>query len=245
MSKIHILNCAELQPYFPPIKGAGTYCLLVETNHGLVLVDTAMGLKDFSEPTPLMNWFLHSLRIKRDPETTAIRQIEKLGFTPKEVNHIVLTHMHLDHAGGLADFPWAKVHVHRREHYAAIHRQGRLAFGYLHTHWQHNPDWVLHDSTGDKWFGFDAFQIIEGIIPEIWMIPLPGHTQGHCGVAIQREGRWLLQAGDCSYPIRSGDRPKYLASLLSTPIVGKNIPHIYNLIQENSEQIEMVTSHFI
>jgi glyoxylase-like metal-dependent hydrolase (beta-lactamase superfamily II) len=35
--------------------------------------------------------------------------------------------------------------------------------------------------------------------PEILMIPLLGHTRGHAGVVVRREGRWLLQAGDAYF----------------------------------------------
>jgi glyoxylase-like metal-dependent hydrolase (beta-lactamase superfamily II) len=38
-----------------------------------------------------------------------------LGFSPRDVRHIVLTHLDFDHAGGLDDFPWAMVHLLRRE----------------------------------------------------------------------------------------------------------------------------------
>jgi glyoxylase-like metal-dependent hydrolase (beta-lactamase superfamily II) len=44
-------------------------------------------------------------------EDTTVRQVEKLGFRTKDVTHVVLTHCDPDHAGGLADFPHADVHV--------------------------------------------------------------------------------------------------------------------------------------
>ena len=53
-----------------------------------------------------------------------------LGLDPRDVRHIVVTHLDLDHAGGLADFPDAKVHLHAREHAAAMartHVQGARA----------------------------------------------------------------------------------------------------------------------
>ena len=51
-------------------------------------------------------------------EETAIYQVEKLGFSRNDVRHIILTHLHNDHAGGLRDFPHAKVHVHKLEYEA-------------------------------------------------------------------------------------------------------------------------------
>ena len=37
---------------------------------------------------------------------------------------------------------------------------------------------------------------LEGLPPEILLVPLVGHTRGHCGVAVQDAGGWLLLAGD-------------------------------------------------
>ena len=31
------------------------------------------------------------------------------------------------------------------------------------------------------------------------MIPLPGHTLGHCGIAVRTKDRWLLHAGDAYF----------------------------------------------
>ena len=46
---------------------------------------------------------------------TAIRQVEALGFSATDVRHLVPTHLDIDHAGGLPDFPEAELHVWRPE----------------------------------------------------------------------------------------------------------------------------------
>jgi glyoxylase-like metal-dependent hydrolase (beta-lactamase superfamily II) len=56
---------------------------------------------------------------------TAIAQIEALGFSWEDVKHIALTHFHYDHAGGLPDFPGAKVHIFQGE-LDAIQKLGDL-----------------------------------------------------------------------------------------------------------------------
>ena len=62
--------------------------------------------------------------IRFDPRLTAMRQIERLGFSPREVRHIVMTHLDFDHTGGIEDFPWAAVHVSARELDAASRATG-------------------------------------------------------------------------------------------------------------------------
>ena len=100
--RIHHLNCGSLKPYWPRLE-AIVYCLLVETNQGLLLVDTGFGLQDYSHPTPTMRLFTRLLRVPCDERETAVRQVVRLGYDAEDVRHIVMTHLHLDHAGGLRD----------------------------------------------------------------------------------------------------------------------------------------------
>jgi glyoxylase-like metal-dependent hydrolase (beta-lactamase superfamily II) len=60
-------------------------------------------------------------------------------------------------------------------------------------------DWRRYGSLGEPWFGFDAVRDLEGLPPEILLVPLPGHTWGHAGVAIRSNGSWLLHAGDAYF----------------------------------------------
>ena len=58
----------------------GTNLGLVETSQGPVLIDTGLGLHDFSNPTPLVRFFHLDFGIHNDPESAAIRQIARLGY---------------------------------------------------------------------------------------------------------------------------------------------------------------------
>ena len=66
-------------------------------------------------------------------EETAAHQIAALGYSLDEVRHIVLTHLDLDHAGGMADFPRAQVHVLAAEHNAAFKARRDLVVDALNT----------------------------------------------------------------------------------------------------------------
>jgi len=59
----------------------------------------------------LSRFFLFLLSPDFREEHTALRQIERLGYHPRDVRHIVLSHLDFDHAGGLDDFPHATVHM--------------------------------------------------------------------------------------------------------------------------------------
>ena len=54
------------------------------------------------------------------------------------------------------------------------------------------------------WFGLEAVPILNTPEVDFLFIPLPGHTRGHCGVAIGKPGSWLLHCGDAASPFHRG-----------------------------------------
>jgi glyoxylase-like metal-dependent hydrolase (beta-lactamase superfamily II) len=215
--RIHHLNCGTDCPFGGALfDGRSTgllghlvcHCLLIETRkHGLVLVDTGYGLRDVAhphrrpEPRITLPWRM-MLNIRLRESDTAIRQIETLGFRPSDVRHIVVTHLDFDHAGGLEDFPNAVVHVMAREYDDAT---GPHAGIVARNRWRSRQlndvgNWRRYGARGEPWFGFDAVRDLEGLPPEILLVPLPGHTWGHAGVAVRKDnGQWLLHAGDAYF----------------------------------------------
>ena len=103
---IRLLNCFTCNDRFGVLK-TGMVCLLIETNQGLVLVDTGLGRDDYINPTWITKLFRIITEMPFDSNESAANQIKKLGYEPDDVKHIILTHMHFDHISGLADFPRA------------------------------------------------------------------------------------------------------------------------------------------
>lgn len=207
--RIHHLNCGTMCPYGRRfMAGEGgvletatlcCHCLLIETAQGLVLVDSGLGTDDVSHPTRLGRPFLAGIRPQLRQEETAWSQVQALGFKPSDVRHIVLTHLDLDHAGGISDFPDAKVHVFDIEIAAAMAPTLREKLRYVSAQWAHGPHWVRHKLEGEQWLGFDAIRAIPGLDPDVLLVPLTGHTRGHCGVAVQTAGRWMIHCGDAYF----------------------------------------------
>ncbi|WP_260446090.1 MBL fold metallo-hydrolase [Nostoc sp. UCD120] len=177
------------------------HCLLIETNQGLVLIDTGFGQRDIQAPlSRLSPFFMNLNRIQFEEKYTAVAAIEQLGLNPRDVRHIVLTHLDFDHAGGLEDFPEATVHVMLSEIEAARERQGFISSQrYRPGQWDEVKNWKYYSAGGEPWFGFEAVRNLEGLPPEILLIPLVGHTRGHAGVAIETSEGWLLHAGDAYF----------------------------------------------
>ncbi|MCC2655086.1 MAG: fold metallo-hydrolase [Panacagrimonas sp.] len=207
--RIHHLNCGTMCPYGRRLMaGEGgifetsemcCHCLLIETAQGLVLVDSGLGTDDVRTPARLGGPFRAVVRPQLRMEETALAQVQRLGFKREDVRHIVLTHLDLDHAGGIADFPDAKVHVFNAEIEAAMAPSLREKMRYVQAQWAHGPHWVGHRTEGERWFGFDAVRAIANVEPEVLLVPLTGHTRGHCGVAVRDAGRWMLHCGDAYF----------------------------------------------
>lgn len=208
--RIHHLNCGCMCPVggalFDGFSRGLTahlvcHCLLIETNRELILVDTGFGLQDIQSPyARLSPFFIHFNNIQFERKYTAIEQIQRLGFSPRDVRHIVLTHLDFDHAGGIEDFPEATVHVMQSEMETARDRHGFIASKrYRPQQWDEVKQWQYYTTGGEPWFGFEAVRDLEGLPPEILFIPLVGHTRGHAGVAIQTPEGWLLHAGDAYF----------------------------------------------
>jgi glyoxylase-like metal-dependent hydrolase (beta-lactamase superfamily II) len=188
------------------------HVLLIETGDGLVLIDSGFGLADIAAARDRLGGaFVGMLRLALDPAETARQQVEGLGYTPEDVRDIVLTHLDLDHAGGIADFPHARIHVLAQEHEAArAARSLDEKMRYKAVQWSHGPTWSLCRTDGESSFGFPAVRELEGLPPEILMIPLTGHSRGHAGVAINTGDGWLLHAGDAYFHAHEMDanRPR-------------------------------------
>ena len=174
------------------------HCLVIETERdGLVLVDTGFGTRDVEGKTGISRAFKTMVGPRLDHEETALHQITALGYDADDLRHIVVTHLDIDHAGGLGDFPNAKVHCHSREHAAAMTRRHfKERERYLRAHWTHGPEWELYTEDGDTWRGLPAITRLRHLDADIGLIPMHGHTRGHSAVIVRDRDSWLVHAGD-------------------------------------------------
>lgn len=151
-----------------------TRSLLVESRDGLILVEAGCGDK----------WSDRERTMYALERRTVVDALAERGVEPGEIRHVVLTHLHFDHAGGLTTlvddapakvFPEARIHVQRREWEDALANRSTMTKTYLRSHLDPIADCVeLHDGEASP---------LEGIS----LLPTPGHTWGHQSILV--EGR--------------------------------------------------------
>jgi glyoxylase-like metal-dependent hydrolase (beta-lactamase superfamily II) len=243
---VEIWNCATLRPRLL----GGTMpcrCLLVGSPRGEILVDTGLGRADVAQPVAqLGRGFLVAARPLLDEAETAVARLAARGLRPGDVRHIVLSHLDADHTGGLADFPDADVHVHADEIAAVGHPRFRP------QHWAHGPRWIAHATAGgDRWLGLDCVRPVAGF-DDLLLVPLPGHTPGHAGVAVRRGAGWLLFCGDAYF-----NRGELDAAATGVPVAwrlfaktnatdrglrAQTLARLQELVKEHPE-VEVLSSH--
>ena len=211
--RIHHLNCGTCCPVGgrlfdgasdSPFGHLVCHCLLIESDQGLILVDTGFGTRDVAHAhRRLSEFFIQLNNIQFRHEDTAAAQIRRLGYKPEDVRHIVISHLDFDHAGGIEDFPNAAIHITAREKEVADQQQGGAFVGtrrYRPLQWDEVEDWRLYPmGGGEPWYGFDCVRDLQGLPPEILLVPLAGHTWGHSGVAIDTAEGWLFYAADAYF----------------------------------------------
>ena len=217
MLRIHQINCGDMSPIGGRLIDGFSHgldsklvchCWVVETDDGLILVNTGLGLEP--GPPPFFRWLMRP-RLAR--QRTALHHVQRLGYQSGDVKHILLTCMDFDHVGGLKDFPGATIHVFEREKQEAENPSNWLGRRrYKAPAWSSNLNWRLYPEAQEDWYGFAATSIeLPGAT--LWLLNLPGPTAGHAGVAILTKQGWMLHAGNAYFYRQEVDSVGYRCPL--------------------------------
>jgi glyoxylase-like metal-dependent hydrolase (beta-lactamase superfamily II) len=169
--------------------------LLVETPDALVLIETGLGNKEDEKFRGL-----YGVENDATPESglpdRLHEAIRAVGHSAGDVQVVINTHLHFDHAGGntvldvegrvrLA-FPRARHYVQRGEWDYAHHTNERTQASYL----PRNFDPVMEAGR---------LELLEGageVVPGISVFLTPGHCPWHQSVLVRSEGETLCFLGD-------------------------------------------------
>lgn len=167
----------------------GQNALVVNTGRRLVLIDTGMG----ASMGPLSRMF--------GPTTGhLVENLRSAGFAPEDIDMVALTHLHADHAWGLADeagaavFPNAELAVAevefdywtREENAGLSEFNGVNVRGAIHNVAPYRDRLVM---------ARDGAEVCEGLVS----LACPGHSIGHCAYAIASGGETVVNIGDLAH----------------------------------------------
>jgi N-acyl homoserine lactone hydrolase len=177
------------------------FAFVIEHAEGLIVVDTGETAR-VTEPGYFPRWhpyFRYGAREWVQPEEEIGPQMRAMGLDPNDVRWVLLTHLHTDHAGGLAHFPKAEHLVARSEYANATSTMG-LVRGYLPNRW---PRWfnpTLIDMQPEPIEPFPgSYPVTQA--GDVCFVPTPGHTAGHLSVLVTAPEVNYFLAGDASYTL--------------------------------------------
>jgi glyoxylase-like metal-dependent hydrolase (beta-lactamase superfamily II) len=176
------------------------FAWVIEHPEGVIVVDTGATTRA-AQPGYFPAWhpyFRFAVKEWVRPEEEIGPQLRALGIDPQhDVRWLIMTHLHTDHAGGLAHFPGVDILVSRTEYTGATGLHGRLE-GYPNNRW---PDWFAPRLLvfPDRPYGPFARSLPLTNAGDVVLVPTPGHTRGHLSVVVQDGDQAVFLAGDTSY----------------------------------------------
>ncbi len=166
---------------------------VLERPEGITLIDTGWSRRTCAFPaddpgraTALL------LGLDVHPEDAMASQLISAGLSPDDVRHVIATHLHIDHVGGIVDFPHATLHTTVTE-WGCVSR-GRFR-GYNPNLRDVTPRTAVHSLGGPAALGFESSHDVFGD-GSVLMLDAHGHTAGSVAVAVRLGDGWLVHAGD-------------------------------------------------
>jgi glyoxylase-like metal-dependent hydrolase (beta-lactamase superfamily II) len=170
--------------------------VLIDTGfHPAVAVDSKQGMGRLGG--------LIFKEVRMETEDAVPGQLRRLGIDPAEIKTVVMTHLHSDHASGIAEFPGATFVLSSAEWDAAS--KGRELDGYIKRQYDHAFDYRTLDFDGGDTESFASFGRAFDVFGDgsVRLAFTPGHTHGHCSVVLRLAGREALICGDAAYTMKT------------------------------------------
>lgn len=176
------------------------FAFLIEHPEGKFIVDTGDTWRN-SVPGYLPWWnpfFTKQVQIKVAPLEEIGTRLAAMDIDPaRDVAAVILTHFHHDHTGGLDHFPHNRIIAPRESYEVSVGLKGKM-MGCLPQRW---PIWFKPDLIVPETRTYGTFPFIHPITKDgrIFMVPTPGHSEGHMSVVVRAEDVTYFLAGDATY----------------------------------------------
>lgn len=181
---------------------------VVRHPQGLLLIDTGLGREIEEQFSQEMPWALRWLTAFERP-VAARDQLHAAGIEPEDVRDLLLTHLHWDHAGGIKDFPWARVWHPQQGIDEALNLADDDSAFFLSQIDGPAIQWQPFAFADGPYESFPASHDFYGD-GTIVLVPMPGHTETSLGVFLNlRDGRRFLFSGDTTWALEGFERPAH------------------------------------
>jgi N-acyl homoserine lactone hydrolase len=161
---------------------------LVEHDQGLVLFDTGCAPEVASDPEGYWGPAAKFLRnIRYSKEQVVDQQVKLHGYQPADVKYVVVSHLHLDHSGGMKLFPNAQFLV----------MKGELPYAYWPDRRARNG-FILNDLLPTRGFDWKEFEGDTDLFGDgsLMMLKTAGHTPGECSLKVRLKDFSIVLTGD-------------------------------------------------
>lgn len=193
-----IADMSVFDPFHPDV---GTkveipyFFYVVAHPDGNVLFDTGGHPALVTDPRSYLGEAADAFEVTMEEGDDAVGQLKTAGFEPGDVHHVVLSHLHYDHAGGIEFFLHAPFYVHQTElkfaHWPPVYQREI----YVRADFDHPVNWIELEGEHDL---FDDGRVV--------IFPTPGHTAGHQSLLVRLdEERALILVADAAYLPRNID----------------------------------------
>ena len=184
--------------------------------------------------------------VRMEQEQAVSAQLRELGIEPAEVKVVVMTHLHSDHASGIAEFPDSTFVVSSAE-WEAAGSSGRLK-GYWPRQFDHAFEWRTLDFESPDSGSFATFGRAIDLFGDgsVRLVFTPGHTAGHLSVVLRLRDRNVLLTGDAAYtrrtleesslPYRMEDEHRFRRSLKEIQLYTRENPNALVICGHDFEQ---------
>jgi N-acyl homoserine lactone hydrolase len=168
---------------------------------GPILIDTGFHASVAANPQAnlgrLSKFTFKDVQMK--PEQAAAAQLRKRGIEPSAVKVVLMTHLHIDHASAISEFPDSTFVVSAAE-WAAASEHGQF-HGYVKRQFDHGFDYRLLDFEGPDAESFSGFARSFDVFGDgsVRTVYTPGHTLGHMSIVLRTARGEVLLAADAVY----------------------------------------------
>ncbi len=156
-------------------------CYLIRTADTTILFDTGLS------PRALPGLVRNDPLARFTDEDLLVHRLDSIGLETDDIDLVVLSHLHFDHAGGAALFPKAELIVQKDE-YGYAHYPASFFAGFYYR--------KNFDLPGYRW------RLLDGdseLVPGVTALRSDGHTPGHQSLLVQlpATGPVILAADSC------------------------------------------------